>query len=85
MEWKEEQETADFKYKRGNPARETVIYKIGSTYFEVTTSCGGSERLSDKMKRLIKSESVKTPADKKENVRYNKDSNLSVGRSLQEE
>lgn len=85
MEWKEEQETADFKYKRGNPASETIIYKIGSTYFEVTTSCGGSERLSDKMKRLIKSESVKTPADKKENVRYNKDSNLSVGRSLQEE
>lgn len=85
MEWDWEKETADFKYKRGNPASETVIYKIGSTYFEVTTSCGGSERLYDKMKRLIKSESVKTPTDKKENVRYNKDSNLSVGRSLQEE
>ena len=68
--------------KKGNPLHETVTYKIGGTYFEVTTSCGGSERLYDKMKRLIKSESVKTPTDKKENVRYNKDSNLSVGRSL---
>ena len=85
MERKEEQETADFKHKRGNPANETVTYKIGGTYFEVTTSCGGTERLYDKMKRLIKSESVKTPTDKKENVRYNKDSNLSVGHSLQEE
>ena len=37
------------------------------------------------MKRLIKEESVKTPADKKSEVRYNKDSNLFVGRSLQEE
>ena len=85
MERKEEQETADFKHKRGNPANETVTYKISGTYFEVTTSCGGTERLYDKMKRLIKSESVKTPADKKENVRYNKSSNLSVGHSLQEE
>lgn len=85
MEWKEEQETADFKYRRGNPANETVTYKIGGTFYVVSTSCGGSERLYDKMKRLIKSESVKSPADKKENVRYNKDSNLSVGRSLQEE
>lgn len=85
MEWKEEQETADFKYKRGNPANETVTYKIGGTFYVVSTSCGGFERLYDKMKRLIKSESVKPPADKKENVRYNKDSNLSVGLSLQEE
>lgn len=85
MEWKEEQETADFKYKRGNPANETVTYKIGGTFYVVSTSCGGSERLYDKMKRLIKSESVKPSADKKGNVRYNKESNLSAGRSLQEE
>ena len=85
MEWKKEQETADFKYKRGNPANETVTYKIGDTFYVVSTSCGGSERLYDKMKQLIKSESVKPPTDKKENVRYNKDSNLSAGRSLQEE
>ena len=85
MEKKREQETADFQPKRGNPANETVTYKIGGTYFEVSTSCGGSEPLFEKMKRLIKSESVKTPTDKKEKVRYNKDSNLSVGRSLQEE
>ena len=85
MERKLEQETTDFRPKRGNPANETVTYKIGGTYFEVSTSCGGSEPLFEKMKRLIKSESIKTPTDKKENVRYNKDSNLSVGRSLQEE
>lgn len=83
MEW--EQETADFKAKRGNPANETVVYKIGGTYFEVSTSCGGAEPLYDKMKRLIKAESVKTPTDKKREVRYNEGSNLSVGRSLQEE
>ena len=85
MERKREQETADFQPKHGNPTNETVTYKIGGTYFEVSTSCGGSEPLFEKMKRLIKSESVKTPTDKKEKVRYNKDSNLSVGRSLQEE
>ena len=60
MEKKQEQETAEFKPKRGNPANETVTYKIGGTFYEVSTSCGGSERLYDKMKRLIKSETVKT-------------------------
>lgn len=85
MERKQQIENSGFMPKKGNPLHETVTYKISGTYFEVTTSCGGTERLYDKMKRLIKSESVKTPADKKENVRYNKSSNLSVGRSLQEE
>ena len=85
MEKKQEQETAEFKPKRGNPANETVTYKIGGTFYEVSTSCGGSERLYDKMKRLIKSETVKTPTDKEKEVRYNGDSNLFVGRSLQEE
>ena len=85
MERKEEQKTADFKHKRGNPANETVTYKIGGTIYEVSTSCGGSEQFYDKMKRLIKSETVKTPTDKKSEVRYNEDSNLFVGRSLQEE
>ena len=37
------------------------------------------------MKRLIKSETVKTPTDNGTEVRYNTDSNLFVGRSLQEE
>ena len=69
-------------YKRQD---ETVIYKIGGTFYEVSTSCGGSEPLFEKMKRLIKSENLKTPADKGKEVRYNEDSNLSVGRSLQEE
>ena len=85
MERKLEQETADFQPKRGNPANETVTYKIGGTYFEVSTACGGSEPLFEKMKRLIKSENLKAPADKGKEVRYNEDSNLFVGRSLQEE
>lgn len=36
----------------------------------MSTSCGGSELLYTKMKRLIKEESGKTPADKKSEVRY---------------
>ena len=51
----------------------------------MSTVCGGSELLYDKMKRLIKSETVKTPTDKEKEVRYNEDNNLFVGRSLQEE
>ena len=85
MERKQKQEIADDRQKQGNPADETVIYKIGSTFYEVSTSCGGSEPLFEKMKRLIKSVNLKTPADKGKEVRYNEDSNLSVGRSLQEE
>ena len=85
MERKHEIENSGFMPKKGNPLHKTVTYKIGGTYFEVTTSCGGSERLYDKMKRLIKSESLKAPTDKGKEVRYNEDSNLSVGRSLQEE
>ena len=55
------------------------------TIFEVSTICGGSEPLYSKMERLIKAESGKTPTDKEKEVRYNEDSNLFVGRSLQEE
>ena len=58
------QEITDDRQKQGNPADETVIYKIGGTFYEVSTSCGGSEPLFEKMKRLIKSENLKTPADK---------------------
>lgn len=83
MERKQKQEIADDRQKQGNPADETVIYKISGTFYEVSTSCGGSEPLFEKMKRHIKSENLKTPADKGKDVRYNKDSNLSVGRSLQ--
>ena len=68
-----------------NPLNETVTYKVGGTLYEVSTVCGGSELLYDKMKRLIKSETVKTPTDKEKEVRYNEDNNLFVGRSLQEE
>ena len=82
MERKQDIENSGFIPQKGNPLHETVTYKIGGTYFEVSTSCGGSEPLFEKMKRLIKSESIKTPTDKKEKVRYNEDSNLSVGRSL---
>ena len=85
MKQKQENKDNEFLPKRGNPQHETVTYEIGGTFYEVSTSCGGSELLYDKMKRLIKEESGKTPTDKKNEVRYNEDSNLSVGRSLQEE
>ncbi|WP_066460429.1 hypothetical protein [Anaerotruncus rubiinfantis] len=85
MERKREQDESDNLPKRGNPLNETVYYKIGGTIFEIETSCGGSELLYDKMERLIKSETVTSPTDKERKVRYNKDSNQFVGRSLQEE
>ena len=71
MERKQEQDTTDDRQKQGNPADETVIYKIGGTFYEVSTSCGGSEPLFEKMKRLIKSENLKAPTDKGKEVRYN--------------
>ena len=85
MERKREIEYNDLLPKKGNPLNEIVTYKVGGTLYEVSTVCGGSELLYDKMKRLIKSETVKTPTDKEKKVRYNKDNNLFVGRSLQEE
>ena len=85
MEQKPKAQENDYLPKRGNPLQETICYKIGGTVFEIETSCGGSELLYGKMTRLIKAETVKTPADKKNKERYNNDSNLFVGRSLQEE
>ena len=85
MEQKRSQKESDYLPKRGNPLHETVTYKIGGTIFEVSTICGGSEPLYSKMERLIKVEFGKTPTDKEKEVRYNEDSNLFVGRSLQEE
>ena len=85
MERKRETENNGYLPKWGNPLHETVCYEIGGTIYEVSASCGGSELLYDKMKRLIKSETFKTPADKTEEVRYNTDHNLFVRRSLQEE
>ena len=85
MEKKRDTKHTELLPKKGNPLHETVTYKIGGTIYEVSTICGGSELLYDKMERLINAESGKTPTDKKEKVRYNEDSNLFVGRSLQEE
>ena len=85
MEQKPKAQENDYLPKRGNPLQETICYKIGGTVFEIETSCGGSELLYDKMTRLIKAETVKTPGDKEMTERYNSDSNLFVGRSLQEE
>lgn len=85
MEKKRDTKHTELLPKKGNPLHETVTYKIGGTIYEVSTICGGSELLYDKMERLIKADSGKTPTDKKEKVRYNEDSNLFVGRSLQEE
>lgn len=81
MEKKRETKHEDLLPEKGNPLHETVTYKIGGTIFEVSTVCGGSELLYDKMERLIKAESGKTPADKAREVRYNENSNLFVGRS----
>ena len=85
MERNRKTESSGFLPKQGNPLKETVCYEIGGTIYEVSTSCSGSKRLYDKMKRLIKSETFKAPADKTEEVRYNTDHNLFVRRSLQEE
>ena len=85
MERKRKQDESEYLPKRGNPLNETVYYKIGGTIFEIETSCGGAELLYDKMERLIKSETVTSPTDKEKEVRYNKDSNQFVRRSLQEE
>ena len=85
MEKKQELTNDNLLPEKGNPLHETVTYKIGGTVYEISTSCGGSELLYNKMERLIKAESVKTPTDKKSEDPYNEDSNLFVGRSLQEE
>ena len=85
MEKKRDTKHTELLPKKGNPLHETVTYKIGGTIFEVSTICGGSELLYSKMERLIRAESGKTPTDKEKEGRYNEDSNLFVGRSLQEE
>lgn len=81
MEWKQN----DLLPAKGNPLHETVTYKIGGTIYEVSTVCGSSELLYNKMERLIKAESTNTPADKNANMRYHKDNNQFVGRLSQEE
>ena len=85
MEQKPKVQENDYLPKRGNPLQETICYKIGGTVFEIETSCGGTEALYDKMVRLIRSEAIAASADKEDKPQYNKDSNLFVGRSLQEE
>ena len=50
MERKQDIENSGFMPQTGNPTQETVTYKIGGTFYEVSTSCGGSELLYDKMK-----------------------------------
>ncbi|MDD7040572.1 MAG: hypothetical protein PUI40_01240 [Oscillospiraceae bacterium] len=85
MEEKRSTKKNDYLPKRGNPLQETVCYRLGGTAYEVHTSCGGTEPLYDKMVRLIRAEAVAASADKEGETQYNKDSNLFVGRSLQEE
>ena len=58
MDWELEIKDGGYLPEKGKPTEETVCYKIGGTYYEVSTSCGGSERLRDKMIRLIKSETA---------------------------
>lgn len=64
MDWEPEIKDSEFIPQKRKPTEETVCYKIGGTYYEVSTSCSGSERLLDKMIRLIKSETVKPPNDR---------------------
>ena len=85
MERKRSPKESDYLPKRRNPLQETVCYRLGGTIYEVHTSCGGTEPLYDKMVRLIRSEAIAASADKDHKARYNKDSNLFVWRSLQEE
>lgn len=68
-----------------NPLYETVCYQIGGTIFEIETSCGSSGLLYSKMTRFIKLETVKILGDKESQVRYNNDSTLFAGLSLQKE
>ncbi len=51
MDWELEIKDSGYLPEKGKPTEETVCYKIGGTYYEVSTSCGGSERLRDKMIR----------------------------------
>lgn len=64
MDKKESNDNSVFQPKQGNPASETVYYKIGGTVYEVSTSCGGSEPLQDKIICLMKTENLQTPNDK---------------------
>lgn len=82
MERKREIEYNDLLPKKGNPLNEIVTYKVGGTLYEVSTVCGGSELLYDKVKRLIKSETVKTPAYKEKEVRYADCKNTAKGKSF---
>ena len=47
----------DYLPEQGNPENETVLFKIGNTYYEVSTSCDGTESLKDKLLRLLRSAS----------------------------
>ncbi|MCI8363166.1 MAG: hypothetical protein HFJ41_08760 [Clostridia bacterium] len=64
MDWELEIKDSEFISEKKTPTDETACYKIGGTYYEVSTSCGGSERLRGKMIRFIKSETVKPSNDK---------------------
>ena len=41
MEKKQSIENSGFMPQKGNPTQETVTYKIGGTFYKVSTSCGG--------------------------------------------
>lgn len=68
----------DYLPERGNLLKETVHYKTGDTIFEALIIRGSSER-------FIKSKTIRTSTDQKDKERYNDNSNLFFGYSLQEE
>lgn len=46
----------NYMFEKIHPSRETVRMKIGGTIYEISTSCEGSETLSNKVLRLMKKE-----------------------------
>jgi len=49
---------SDLLPKRGNPLNETVTHKIGGTFYEISTVCGGGGLLYDKMTGKRKSDII---------------------------
>jgi len=42
----------------GNPFSETILRKIGGTWYSIRTECDGTETLASKVKRLIFSDPI---------------------------
>ncbi len=47
MDWELEIKDSGYLPEKGKPTEETVCYKIGGTYYEVSTSCVGTAPRQD--------------------------------------